>query len=118
MVIRLIWKLFLNLKIAILLLSLNLISCVKTSQTEQTFSGNFTTAHIREYWQICSIAYRRIQTPEQIYYPLCDCAVDTMRQKFDNSTKVETMKKAQSDELATLIRLNCNEYRISGRRTK
>jgi len=41
-----------------------------------------------------------------------------MRQNFDNSTEVETMKKAQSDELATLIRLNCNEYRISGRRTK
>ena len=118
MVICLTWRLFLNWKIAILLLSLTAISCTKIAQTEQNFSGGFTTAQVRESWQMCSIVYKRIRTPEQIYYPLCDCSVDTMRQNFNGVKAVETMSKEQSNKLATLIRLNCNEWRMSGRRTE
>tara|TARA_R100001443_G_scaffold115789_1_gene134375 strand:+ start:1100 stop:1219 length:120 start_codon:yes stop_codon:yes gene_type:complete len=36
-----------------------------------------------------------------------------MRGMFDNETLVEGMSQEQSDELATLIRLNCNEYKLN-----
>ena len=107
-----IWKLLLKVKILILLLSLIPISCAKTIPIEQQFSGNFTTKHIRQYWQMCSVSHQAIGVSQVVYYPACDCAVDTMRKVFDNETLVETMTQHQSDELAVLIRLNCNNYRI------
>jgi len=41
-----------------------------------------------------------------------------MRQNYDNSSIFLTMEKPESDRLSTLIRLNCNEYRLSGRGTE
>ena len=112
MVIRLKWRLFLNWKIVILLLSLTVISCTKITQTEPKYSGNFTTEHIRELWQMCSVAHQQVKVNPVVYYQQCDCAVDTMRQNYDNATVFKDMKKPESEELAVIVRLNCNEYKL------
>ena len=111
MVIRLKWKLFLKAKIAILSLSLSLISCAKISQIEPKFSGNFKTEHIRQSWQMCSVAHQKAKVSQVVYYQLCDCAVDTIRTRFKDGFVLQNINKTESDELAVLIRLNCNEYR-------
>jgi hypothetical protein len=84
---------------------------VKILATEPKFSGNFTTEHIRELWQMCSIAHQQAMVDPAVYFPQCDCAVDTMRKNYDNASVFKYMKKPESDRLATLVRLNCNEYR-------
>ncbi len=108
-----IWNLPLSLKILILILSLSLISSVKISATEPKFSGNFTTEHIRELWQMCSIAHQQARVSPTIFYPHCDCAVDVMR-TYDNASVFKDMKKPESEKLSVLVRLNCNEYRNLG----
>ena len=107
-----------NWKIAILLLSLTVIFSVKTSATEKTYAGTYTTETIRQLWQMCSVAHQQAKVDPVIYFQQCDCAVDTMRQNYDNSSVFLTMEKPESEKLSVLIRLNCNEYRISGGRTQ
>jgi len=109
--VEMIWRLFLKVKILILLLSLSLISCQKTSQTDLKPVGNFKTAIIRSLWHQCSQTYARIKTPPQIYYPLCDCAVDVMIEQFNSVVEIQKLNKQKSEQLSVLIRLNCNEYR-------
>ena len=108
------WSLPLSLKILILLLTLSLISCAKTSPIEQPFAGNFATKTIRELWQMCSISHQRAKVPERIYYPICDCAVNYMRGHFENETFLKEADKKTSDELSVLIRLNCNNFKLNG----
>ena len=81
---------------------------------EMKFSGNFTTENIRISWQMCSMSYQRLGVAQGVYYPLCDCAVDTMRANYDNVTVFQDMSKTESTKLSTLIRLRCNEWRIKG----
>ncbi len=107
------WNSILSLKILILLLSLNLISCVKTTVPQSKLSGNFKTEVIRELWQMCSIAYQNVRTPQYIYYPLCDCSVDVMRDNYDNSSMLKTLNNQESVELGVLVRLKCNQYTIN-----
>ena len=107
-----------NWKIAILLLSLILVSLTKISATEKTYAGTYTTGTIRQLWEMCSLAHMEARVSANVYRPSCDCAVDTMRKNYDNSSVFLTMKKPESDRLSTLIRLNCNEYRLSGGRTE
>jgi len=81
---------------------------------EAKFSGNFSTENIRMSWQMCASAYQRLNVEPISYYPLCDCAVDTMRENYDNVTVFQTMGQAESKKLSALIRLKCNEWRING----
>lgn len=76
--------------------------------------NNFTTEHIRELWQMCSMSHQQARVDPKIYYPHCDCAVDTMRENYDNATVFQYMDKTESNKLSTLIRLRCNEWRIKG----
>ena len=81
---------------------------------ELKFSGNFKTQDIRELWQMCSVAHQQAKVAPTIYFPHCDCAVDTMRRNFDNASVFRYMKKPNSEKLAVLVRLSCNEYRTNG----
>jgi len=108
----------LKLKILILLLSLMLVFCAKISATEPKYSGNYTTETIRQLWQMCSVAHQQARVDPTVYFPQCDCAVDTMRKNYDNASVFLTMEKPESEKLAVLVRLNCNEYRLSGGRTE
>ena len=102
-----------NLKIAILLLSLSLILVFpSTAVTSKKFSGNFKTEHIRELWQMCSVNHKLAGVAGHIYYPICDCGIDVMRTKFDNESSIRSMSPEDSKELAVLLRLNCNGYKL------
>ena len=81
---------------------------------ETKFSGNFSTEDIRISWLMCSSAYQKLNIAPSKYYPMCDCAVDVMRKNYDNVTVFETMIQAESNKLAVLIRLQCNEWKIDG----
>jgi hypothetical protein len=103
----------LNLKIAIFLLSLSLsLMLMSTFATSKELLGTFKTETIRELWQACSVAHQSMNTPQHIYYRLCDCAVDVMRVNYDNVTKIQKMSLEDSKQLAVLLRLNCNDYRF------
>ena len=102
-----------NLKIAILLLSLNLILVFpSTAVTSGKFSGTFKTEHIRELWQVCSIAHQSMNTPLHVYLRLCDCAIDVMRTSFDNESSIRGMTPKESAELAVLVKLHCNKWKF------
>ncbi len=60
---------------------------------------------------MCSAAYLKIRTPQNIYYPLCDCAVDVMRENYENPKVFKDEVFKDSKQLSVLIRLNCNEFR-------
>ena len=107
-----------NWKILILLLSLSLVFSMKISATEKTYAGTYTTETIRNLWEMCSLAHQQAKVSANVYRPSCDCAVDTMRKNYDNSSVFFTMAQTESDRLSTLIILNCNEYRLSGGRTQ
>lgn len=106
-------RLNLNLKAVILsvILLLTLIF-PSTALTSKKSSGTFKTETIRELWQMCSVAHQSMNTPQHIYYRLCDCAVDLMRTNYDNATKIQQMSLEDSKRFAVLIRLNCNNYRF------
>ena len=107
------WKLLLNLKIVTLLLILSLTLMLKsTSVTSKELAGSFKTVTIRELWQACSVAHQNMNTPQHIYYRLCDCAVDIMRANYDNVITLQKMTLEESKKLAVIVRLNCNKYRF------
>jgi len=81
---------------------------------EAKFSGNFSTENIRMSWQMCASAYKTLNVEPISYYPLCDCAVDVMRENYDNVTVFQSMGQTESKKLAAIIRLKCNEWRIGG----
>ena len=87
-----------------LLLSLTVIFSVKISATEKTYAGTYTTETIRQLWQMCSVAHQQAKVEPVIYFPQCDCAVDTMRQNYDNSSVFLTMEKPESEKLSVLVR--------------
>lgn len=89
-----------------------ILSLPSTAVPSKKFSGNFTTEHIRELWQMCSVAHQQARVNPVVYYQQCDCAVDTMRENYDNATVFKDMKKPESEKLAVLVRLNCNEYKL------
>ena len=109
------WKLFLNLKIVILSVFLSLTLLYPSiAVTSKKSPGPFKTEHIRELWQACSVAHQSMNTPQHIYYQLCDCAVDVMRVNYDNVTKIQHMSTEEAKKLATIVKLNCNEWRFNG----
>ena len=83
-----------------------------TYVTSKESSGAFKTGIIRELWQACSVAHQNMSTPQHIYYRLCDCAVDIMRANYDNVITLQKMTLEESEKLAVIIRLNCNDYRF------
>ena len=102
-----------NLKILILLSSLILsLMLPATALTSEKFSGNFKTEHIRELWQMCSVAQKMEGVAQHIYYPLCDCAIDVMRTAFDNESSIRNMTTRESAELAVLVKLHCNKWKL------
>ena len=109
------WRLFLNLKILILSVFLSLILLYpSTAVTSEKSPGPFKTEHIRELWQACSVAHQSMNTPQHIYYQLCDCAVDVMRVNYDNVTKIQYMSTEEAKKLAVIVRLNCNGWKFNG----
>jgi len=112
-------RLNLNLKAVILSVTLLLtLIFPSTALTSKKSSGAFKTETIRELWQMCSVAHQSMNTPQHIYYRLCDCAVDIMRANYDNVTKIQGMTLEESKEFAVLIRLNCNDYRFESDENK
>ena len=106
------WKLNLSLiTVLFVILSLTLIF-PSTAWTSKKFAGNFKTEHIRELWQVCSVAHQSMNTPQHIYFRLCDCAIDVMRTSFDNESSIRGMTPKQSAELAVLVKLNCNKWKF------
>ena len=109
------WELNLNWKILISIVFLNLILIFpSTGLTSKKPPGAFKTETIRELWQACSVAHQSMNTPQHIYYQLCDCAVDVMRVNYDNVTKIQHMSVEESEKLAAIVKLNCNEWRFNG----
>ena len=109
------WELFLNLKIVILSVFLSLtLLFPSTAVTSKKSPGSFKTETIRELWQACSIAHQSMDTPQHIYYQLCDCTVDVMRVNYDNVTKIQYMTTEEAKKLAVIVKLNCNEWRFNG----
>ena len=102
-----------NLKTAIFWLSLSLtLIFPTTAATSKELAGSFKTGTIRELWQACSVAHQNMNTPQHIYYRLCDCAVDIMRANYDNVITLQKMTLEESKKLAVIVRLNCNKYRF------
>ena len=115
MELRLKWKSNLNWKILILSVFLSLTLLYPSiAVTSKKSPGPFKTEHIRELWQACSIAHQSMNTPQHIYYQLCDCAVDVMRVNYDNVTKIQYMTPDEAKKLAVIVRLNCNGWRYDG----
>ena len=111
------WKLNLN-WIMVLFVTLSLtLSLPSTAVPSKKFAGNFKTEHIRELWQVCSVAHQSMNTPQHIYYRLCDCAIDVMRTAFDNESSIRGMTPKQSAELAVLVKLNCNDWKFDENET-
>jgi hypothetical protein len=50
--------------------------------------------------------------PQHIYYPICDCAIDVMRVEFDNESSIRNMTPKESAELAVLVKLYCNKWKL------
>ena len=101
-----------NWKILILLLSLILTSCVKTSVTKPKFSGHFTTEEIRTLWQMCSNGSLMKNIPAMIFIPTCDCYIDKMRGSYDNASVLQNMSQKDGEQLTVVLTLACNEYTI------
>ena len=102
-----------NLKIVTLLLALSLsLLLPATALTSKKFSGTYRTETIRELWQMCSLSQKMNGVAQHIYYPICDCMVDVMREHYDNATVLKDMKKNQADELAALLKLSCNKWKL------
>ena len=105
------WKLNLS-WITVLFVTLILIlGLPSTALPSKKFSGNFKTETIRELWQMCSVNHKMKGFPQNVYYPICDCFIDRIRSRFDNSIQLDNMTKIEGDELATVLRLSCNTYR-------
>lgn len=106
------WKLLLNLRIAILLSILVLTLILpSTALTSKRFSGTFPTEKIRILWQMCSTNHKMMKFPENIYFPICDCYIDSIRERYLDSSELDNMTKKDGDELAAVLRLSCNRYR-------
>ena len=105
------WKLNLSWSLVLFAILSLILSMPKTTLSSEKYIGNFKTGIIRELWQACSVAHQSMNTPQHIYYRLCDCAVDVIRTNYDNVTRVQKMSLEDSKQLAVIIRLNCNEYR-------
>ena len=102
-----------NLKILILLLSLSLsLIFPSIAWTSKKFNGTFKTETIRELWQMCSVTHKLAGVAGHLYYQICDCAIDVMRERFDNESSIRSMSPKESAELAVLVKLNCNEYKL------
>ena len=80
--------------------------------TSKKFNGTFKTEHIRQLWQVCSVAHQSMNTPLHIYLRLCDCAIDVMRTSFDNESSIRSMTPKESAELAVLVKIHCNEWKL------
>jgi hypothetical protein len=107
------WKSLLNLRTRILLLTLILnLMLPSIALTSKKFSGNFKTETIRQLWQMCSASQQKAGVPPHIYTQTCDCFIDQMRTDFDNSTVLQNMGQQDADELAVILRLSCNKYKI------
>ena len=61
---------------------------------------------------MCSVNHKLAGVAGHIYYPICDCAIDVMRERFDNESSVRSMSPKESAELSVLVKLNCNDYKL------
>ena len=94
--------------------SSSLISCEKTIQTTQKLNG-YSVSQIRVLWEACAMSTRRvIPNISPILVQLgCDCSTNfTIRNwKLEELNNLHLSAKKMK-EYQTLIRLNCNEYRM------
>ena len=61
---------------------------------------------------MCSVTHKLAGVAGHIYYQICDCAIDVMRERFDNESSIRSMSPKESAELSVLVKLNCNEYKL------
>ena len=108
------WKLLLSLSLVILMWSSSAISCEKTSAIIPKQSG-YSVRQVRVLWMACSMRTREIypNIPQHFLELGCDCSINytiknytlkELNQMHDQPNKLKNF--------ATLIRLNCNEYRM------
>ena len=94
--------------------SSSVISCEKTSAITQKLNG-YSIKEIRVLWQACSVATRNI-IPDisPLFVELgCDCSIEYSVRNY----KLKELNLIHQDskkmkEFQTLIRLNCNQYRM------
>ena len=105
------WKLNLSWSLGLFVTLILILSLPSTALPSKKYSGNFNTESIRILWQMCSVNHKMQGYPQNVYYPICDCFIDCIRSRYDNSTEIDNMTKTEADELATVLRLSCNTYR-------
>ena len=99
-----------------LVLSLTLIwmsGCHKTTQTTPECRGMYSTAQVRELWMGCSNAIYRANPFSRNRIQLCDCSTDVVRKNFKPSF-MDNMTESKFREMQTVIKLNCNSWRLGG----
>ena len=107
------WKLLLSL-ILILMWSSSLIGCEKTIQINQKLNG-YSVAQIRVLWEACSLALRNMNPsiPQDFVRLNCDCSTNFTVKKYNMNELTSIHDNASKmKEFQTLIRLNCNKYRM------
>ena len=69
----------------------------------------FSTKQTRELWQICSESFRNLNPSKgpNIYYPVCDCYVDHIRNNYVPEV-MDSMTPVASDKLAQELKNECN----------
>ena len=94
--------------------------CVYAGYMQATVYGQdklkFSTKQTRELWQICSVSFRNLNPTmgPNIYYPVCDCYVDHIRNNYtpeqvmtsDNSSM--GMTQEGYSKLSQELRDTCN----------
>ena len=70
----------------------------------------FSTKQVRELWQICSISFRA-QHPslrQDVYFPICDCYLDHMRENYIPEQVIDNMTKEDQARLTQELKVECN----------
>ena len=98
----------------ILMWSSSLIGCEKTSAITPKLNG-YSVSQIRVLWEACAMSTRRIipNISPLLVQLGCDCSTNfTIRNwKLEELNNLHLSAKKMK-EYQTLIRLNCNEYRM------
>ena len=61
-------------------------AATETKKVEKSYS-DFDTIDIRSMWILCSNNFLRLapQIPPNVYVPICDCMIDTIRKTYTKS---------------------------------
>ena len=61
-------------------------AATETIKVEEPYS-DFDTIYIRSMWILCSNNFLRLapQIPPHVFFPICDCMIDTIRKTYTKS---------------------------------